>query len=116
MKYKIYPLSYLANEELSENDIYYLFETPSLLYSILVEQFRTIGDDRKDSDIIKECKDNNDWIYDYQFKNYNKYKRFTNILKEAYKNIYQYSDKKSEDETILFMIKYGFSVKGSGKF
>ena len=55
--YKIFSLDYLRNEELTEDDLYYIFETPSLNYSLLVGEFllteQEISDEKK---IIKLAK------------------------------------------------------------
>ena len=49
--YKIFDLDYLQNAELTEDDLYYLFETPSLNYSLLVDMFnftnQEITDEKK---------------------------------------------------------------------
>ena len=38
--YRIYEMDYLMNNDLSEDDLYYLFETPSLNYSLLINEFK----------------------------------------------------------------------------
>ena len=42
--FKIYSLDYLSNQELSEEDLYFLFETKSLFYSIIISMFKFNGD------------------------------------------------------------------------
>ena len=39
-EYKIYTMKYLKEKELTENDLYYLFDTPSLNYSLVVNMFK----------------------------------------------------------------------------
>ena len=38
--YKIFEMDYLMNNDLSEDDLYYLFETSSLNYSLSINEFK----------------------------------------------------------------------------
>lgn len=113
---KIYPLEYLMNEELTETDLYNCIEGNSFLYSMVIEQFRRIGDKRPNWQIIKECKENPNWVYNYKFSMRQLIEDFTNDIIKAFKNIFVYGDEKATSEAYWFMIKYGFSINGDGKF
>ena len=113
---KIYSLDYLRKEELTEADIYNLFETNSLIYSIVIEQFRRIGDTRQAWKIIKECKENEKWMYQYHFSTKNERENFEKEVIDIFQNLYQYKDYRAEQEAGWFMFCYGFSVNGIGDF
>ena len=113
---KIYPLEYLMNEELTENDIYNCMEDNSLLYSLVIEQFRRIGDTRQNWQIIKECKEEPKWVYNYNFPNIKSRENFTNDIIKAFKNIFVYGEERATSEAQWFMFGYGFSVNGDGNF
>lgn len=113
---KIYSIDYLCDEELSEVDIYNLFETNSLLYSIIIEQFRKIGDTRQAWKIIKECKEDKNWVYKYNFESIKERKKFENKIIKIFQNLYQYKKYKAEQEAAWFMFSYGFSVNGKDNF
>ena len=42
-KIEIYDLDYLVNAELTEEDLYNIFETPSLNYSLVINMFKISG-------------------------------------------------------------------------
>ncbi|MCH5166898.1 MAG: hypothetical protein J1F35_03310 [Erysipelotrichales bacterium] len=113
---KIYSLDYLISEELSETDIYNLFETNSLIYSIIIEQFRRIGDNRQAWKIIKECKENEKWMYQYHFRSKKERKTFEEQVVKIFQNLYQYKENRAEQEAGWFMFYYGFSVYMKGNF
>ena len=56
---RIYPIDYLINEELTESDLNYLFDTKSLLYCIIIGMYRFIDNRKHNCDIIKDCKKDN---------------------------------------------------------
>ena len=113
---KIYPLTYLINEELTESDLYNCIEGNSLRYSLIIEQFRRIGDNRKDWQIIKECKENPRWIYNYRFSIKKCREDFTNDVSKVFRNVFTYGKEKSISEAQWFMFRYGFGVNGPGEF
>lgn len=86
--YKIFDLDYLQNAELTEDDLYYLFETPSLNYSLLVDMFnftnQEITDEKK---IIKLAKTDRDWMYKY-FWTAEQREEFEKILTKIFMNVY----------------------------
>ena len=83
----IYPLEYLQNEELTETDLNYLFDTKSLLYSLIIGMFKFASYNFTDDHIIDIINNDKKWVYKYYFI-YNKYKQFTKILVNIFKNLY----------------------------
>lgn len=112
--FKIYSLDYLSNQELSEEDLYFLFETKSLFYSIIISMFKFNGDLRLDKDILEYCKKEKKWVYKNVWTK-QKRRKFLNDLIKVYKNVYQYSDIKAKDTALGFLLLYGFNIKGSVK-
>lgn len=108
---KIYDIDYLRDEELSEQDIYNLFDTNSLLYSLLIGQFRYLRDVRPGWQIIKECKEDKKWIENHKFNTKKDFQSFKNDITKIFKNIYQYSDEYSENRASWFMFQFGFQYK-----
>lgn len=107
--YKIFELDYLINDDLTEDDLYYLFETPSLNYSLLVNMFlftnQEITDEKK---IIKLAKTDRDWMYKY-FWNKNQRKDFEELMVKAYRNIYQCGEYEAESRVSWWILMYGLT-------
>ena len=107
--YKIFELDYLKNEELSEDDLYYLFETPSLNYSLLVGEFLFTNQELKDEKkIIKLAKTDKDWMYKY-FWSAEQRKEFESICNKIFKNIYCSKDAEAESKTAWWILMYGLT-------
>ena len=108
---KIYDLDYLINTELTEEDLYYLFDTASLIYSLVVGEFKFVGyDNISDEEIINICKTNERWVYEYYWtkKQHDEYiKKVTAI----YKNLYQYKTDTAKNAAEWFVFQYGLTIK-----
>ena len=107
---KIYPIEYLINEELSESDLSNLFDTQSLLYSIIIGMYRHISSKRKNSDIINNIKKDRQWLIKnkWTIKERDLYEQ---QLAKALKNIYYISDEIAMQKAQWYMIVYGFDIK-----
>ena len=107
--YKIFDIDYLLNQELTEDDLYYIFDTKSLSYSMIVNMFRftnqEITDEKK---IINLCKNDKDWMYKY-FWTDKQLKEYENIVKEVYKKIKYYNDREAEEYAQWWITLYGLS-------
>lgn len=110
-KYKIFDIDYLMNEDLTEIDLHYLLDKSSLLHSLIISEFRHIGDDRSNSEIINEYKKDKKWIDKYSFKSKKSYDEFRNKLLKVFKNIYQIGPNSCNSNADWFMIYYGFQWK-----
>lgn len=111
----IYELDYLMNNDLDEKDLHNIFDKDSMIYSMVVAQFKSIGDSRRDWEFIKECKTQENWQDKYYFKTLNERNKFRDKLAKCFMNIYQYKEYKSYAEADWFLLAYGFRCKESRK-
>jgi hypothetical protein len=109
-KTKIFELDYLINAELTEDDLYFLFDTKSLLYSLVIGMHRIIGNNKSNEDIIDRCKKDDFWFSRNKWNDIQKNK-FTDDLEKMYHNLYQYGPVKSRQLAEWWVDQYGFSVK-----
>lgn len=109
---KLYPIEYLLDKEIIENDIDILLDNDgkNLKYSIIVSMFKFAGYDIAPEKIINMIRENNSWITKYSWTK-SKFNKYENILKNVFSNIYQYKDDKLDSYTEWFMIFYGLKVK-----
>lgn len=112
-KYKIYSLDYLSNEELTEEDLHYLFDTPSLIYSLVINMFRHSGEiKKKDVDIINLCKTDDKWVYK-NFWTKKQRSSYLRLLIPVFKNVYQYNIVQATSKAEWFLFQFGLSIKGN---
>lgn len=106
---KIYPLSYLCTHDLTEEDLFFIFDTPSLKYSLIYGMFQFMNNEKSLSE-IKNIVKTNKW---YNETKWSKPERdnFVNIIKDIYKNIYVYSDERALAESQMWVNIYGFALK-----
>lgn len=107
--YKIFELNYLQHADLTEDDLYYLFETPSLNYSLIINMFKItnqeITDEKK---IINIAKTDKEWMYKY-FWTAKQRDNFENALKDVYMNLRQCGPVEAESATQWWILMYGFT-------
>lgn len=107
--YKIFEMDYLQNADLTEDDLYYLFETPSLNYSFLIDEFRRTNQDIVDEKkIIHLAKNDKDWMYKY-FWSAKQREEFEKDIKRAYMNIRQCGEVEAESSTQWWILMYGLT-------
>ena len=111
---KIYPIDYLCNNELTESDLNNLLDNnkKGLMYSLIIGMFRYIKNDKRNFQIIKIIKADNNWPYKYQWTK-NQRDEYENLVIKIIKNIYQYKDSQAISIAQWFMMLYGFSVIGN---
>lgn len=114
MDVKIYDLDYLKNEELTEEDLYNIFETPSLLYSLVISMFRQVKDKRSDDEIINMCKTDERWVYKNYWESAEQKENFKEDLKKVIKNVYQCGDIEQDRKASWWMFQYSLSIPGQG--
>lgn len=110
-EYKIYTMKYLKEKELTENDLYYLFDTPSLNYSLIVNMFKFTRKKMTADEILNECKTNERWMYEYYWTREQRNK-WIDELTEIYKNIYQTGPEESRNSAEWWTFLYGMTVEG----
>jgi len=107
--YKIFELNYLVNNDLSEDDLYYLFETPSLNYSLLIDMFKRTNQELKDEKkIINYAKSDRDWMYKV-FWTKSQRKEFEDLVKKAFMNIYQCGPVEAESRVQWWILYFGLT-------
>ena len=109
---KIYPINYLANEELTDIDLNNLLDNSKLglTYSLIVNMFKFANSKMTDEQIIDYIKSDKNWMNSIKLTK-SKYNKFENMLIQVYKNIYQYKEATAISLAQWFMIKYGFKIK-----
>ena len=110
---KIFELDYLENTELTDDDLYHLFECKSLSHSLIVGMFKFAGYRKYTTDkIINMIHKDNKWIYKHFWKK-SKRNQFENKLIKIFKNVYWISDDMAIKRAQNWMIIYGLSVYGN---
>lgn len=109
-KIKFYNINYLIDEELTDDDLYYLFDTKSLLYSLIVGMYKSIGCNKSPEKIIRKCKNDDKW-FEHTSWTRQQYNDYFEKLVKVYKNLYQYSETKCVQLSEWWMIQYGLNVK-----
>ena len=109
---KIYPIEYLMNNELTESDLSNIFDTPSLLYSIIIGMFRHSGNNQKNYQIIKTIKEDKRWMYNNYWTE-KQAKEYEDILTKVFMNIYCESEIRSRSKAQWEIIWHGLNVKGN---
>lgn len=108
---KIYTLDYLINNELTDEDLHYLFDCKSLKYSLIISMIRFAGyTNFSDNDIIEMITKDNKWIYNLKWTR-KQFKIFENKLILAFKNIFIYNNDDAKVYAENWMIQYALSIK-----
>lgn len=108
--YKIYEMNYLMNEDLTDKDLHYLFDTPSLFYSFVIEQFKRAKSGLNKEEILKLVKEDDKWTSKYKLTK-RAMKSFYNEIKEAFKNVYNISEYAASWQADVWMLRFGFLCK-----
>ena len=110
---KIYPIEYLINEELTESDLSNIFDTPSLLYSIIIGMFRFAGyNSKRNSQIIKMIKEDKRWMYNNYWTN-KQATEFENMLTKLFMNVYCEGETRARSKAQWEIIWHGLNIKGN---
>ncbi len=110
-EYKLYTNKYLSEKELTETDLYYLFETPSLNYSLVVNMFKFTKKKMKPDEILNLCKTNERWVYEYHWTKEER-AAYRNELLKVFKNIYGTGPFETENAVDWWLFQFGMSVEG----
>lgn len=114
-KYKIFTIDYLMHNEFDEDDLYWIFDTSSLIYSLIIAMFRYIdilSSDLSNDEILKICKKDNSWIYKYTWS-VTQRNKFEKQLIEVYKNIYRINEDNAKCNAQMWLLNYGFKIKNN---
>ena len=109
---KIYPIDYLANEELTDTDLNNLLNknSKSMLYSFIIGMFKHMGIQKKNHQIIKTICNEDNWMNSFKWNNKQR-KEYEDKIVNAYKNVYQYGNDLERSYAEWFSIIYGFQLK-----
>lgn len=107
---KIYTIDYLMNKELTEDDLFNIFDKNSLLYSLVIGMFRHIGDNRSNAEIIRMAKTNPEWVYE-NFWTTEQRDDYKKKLVKVFENVYQYKSHSAEQKASWFSFMYGLTIK-----
>jgi hypothetical protein len=104
--FKVYDIDYLMNAELTEEDLHNLFDTASLIGSLILEEFKLIGSKLSQNEIIKLVKDKESrWYNQFQW-NMEQHEKFAKQLAKVMKNVYFLSLKRQIRQKYLFEMKH----------
>ena len=107
--YKIFEMDYLMNNDLSEDDLYYLFETSSLNYSLLINEFKYSNQELTDEKkIIKLVQSDEEWMYK-MFWTEKQRNACEKDAKKVFMNIYQCGPTEAESKVQWWILYYGLS-------
>lgn len=108
--YKAFKLSYLSNHELSEDDLYWIFDTESsFLYSLVIGMHKFLNIDKKCDDIIQDAIHDESWFSKHKWLATQKL-AFRDLLSKVYQNVYSYKQNSARDAADWFLFQYGFSM------
>lgn len=110
----IYPIEYLVNEELSDNDLSNLLDNDKrgLRYSLIIGMFKFIKSPKRNYQIIKSITSNKNWFKNttWTIEQQNEYEQ---LVIKVYKNVYQYKDQTAISLAQWFMSIYGLDIEGN---
>ena len=107
---KIYPIEYLKNSELTDEDLKNLLDKSSLILSLVLHEFRMIGDLRENWIILKEVKTKEDWSNNYFFSKKQR-DRFIDDVSKVYRNLYMYDNALCKRNAEHFAMLFGFRIR-----
>lgn len=107
---KIYPIEYLKNSELTDEDLKNLLDKSSLILSLVLHEFRMIGDLRENWIILKEVKTKEDWSNNYFFSKKQRDK-FIDDVSKVYRNLYMYDNALCKRNAEHFAMLFGFRIR-----
>lgn len=110
-KVKIYEIDYLINNELSEEDLFHIFETPSLTYSLVIGMFKHSGSKLTEKEILKICKTDENWMYKNFWTQKQKDSYYSKVS-DVVHNVYQYGEDQCNSWVDWWMFMYGLTVSG----
>lgn len=108
----IYPIEYLANNELTDNDLSNLLDKNGLKYSLIIGMFKFIKSPKRNYQIIKSITSNKNWYKKTTWSPKQQYE-YEQLVIKVYKNIYQYKELAAISLAQWFMSIYGLDIEGN---
>ena len=106
----IYPIEYLANNELTDNDLINLLDKCGLKYSLIIGMFKFIKSPKRNYQIIKSITSNKNWYKKTTWSSKQQYE-YEQLVIKVYKNIYQYKELAAISLAQWFMSIYGLTTE-----
>lgn len=108
----IYPIDYLINKELSDNDLNNLLDNDKrgLKYSLIIGMFKFIKSPKRNNQIIKIITNDKKWFENVSWT-IEQRKEYEELVIKVYENIYQYKELTAISLAQWFITIYGLSVK-----
>lgn len=108
----IYPIEYLANNELTDNDLSNLLDKNGLKYSLIIGMFKFIKSPKRNYQIVRSITANRKWYKNITWtpEQQNEYEQ---LVIKVYKNIYQYKELTAISLAQWFMSIYGLTTEGN---
>lgn len=106
----IYPIEYLANNELTDNDLSNLLDKNGLKYSLIIGMFKFIKSPKRNYQIIKSITSNKNWYKKTTWSTKQQYE-YEQLVIKVYKNIYQYKELAAISLAQWFMSIYGLTTE-----
>ena len=106
----IYPIEYLANNELTDNDLSNLLDKNGLKYSLIIGMFKFIKSPKRNYQIIKSITSNKNWYKKTTWSPKQQYE-YEQLVIKVYKNIYQYKELAAISLAQWFMSIYGLTTE-----
>lgn len=110
----VYSFDEMMKPVLSEVELYDLFETPSLHYSITIEMFKMINDQRTPEEIIEFCKTDSRWMYKTLWSKEDR-EIFLDKLTKLFMTLYSYSEVEAKSSAEWWLFWYGMSRNYKGE-
>ena len=107
---KIYSIDYLKSGDLTDEDLRNLLDKSSLILSLVLYEFRMIGDKRENWVILKEVKTEDNWVDNYFF-NKKQREKFIDDVSKVYRNLYMYDNLSCKRNAENFALIFGFRTK-----
>lgn len=85
--------------------------TPALVYSLVVDMFRFIGDERSEQDILTECKTEERWFDKYHWTTEQHEEWRTKHLIPILRKRMHLNKDRAERESSWFMLQWSFQIK-----
>ena len=104
----VYTFEEMMKPDLSENELYDLFETPSLHYSITIEMFKMVNNPRTPEEVIEFCKTDPRWMYKTLWEKEDR-ELFLEKLTKLFMSLYSYGEEKAKSSAEWWIFWYGMS-------
>lgn len=111
--YSLFTFDEMLNEKLErwESTALNGRNTPALVYSLVIDMFRFIGDNRPEEEILTECKTKERWFDNYHWTTAQHDEWRTKHLIPILRKRMHLNKDRAERESSWFMLQWSFSIK-----